>query len=171
MHPNNKNIEDLKRKLRALKKFEIKIRFGNIPNNMLYNYKPLNNRNANPDLVWTKFFDLKDSTTSNVKYNIKKLASMTKDEIKNVINEYFYHMFYCYCKENGYTDKTLIDIGLLTSLGLPYDSDYEDVIKKFKELIKTYHPDNGGDSGKFLEIMESYNRLKEIFQKSNINII
>jgi len=156
-----KNIDDLKRKLRALKKFEMKIRFENRKNikkgkGNSYSYSG----NDNMELVWNSFFDLKDSAKTNAKYNIKTLSAMTKDEIKNAINEYLCHLFYCFCRENGDSYDLLTDLDLLTALGLPSYSDYEDVIKKFKELIKTYHPDNGGDAEKFLEIMKKYKNFK-----------
>lgn len=43
-----KSIDDLKRKLREIKKFEHKIRSEN-------------NGSSEPDLVWNKFFDLKNN--------------------------------------------------------------------------------------------------------------
>ena len=137
-----KNIDDLKRKLREIKRFELKI------------------RSDNRDLVWNKFFSLKNSANKDVKYTFDTLSLMNKEELAAIIEEYFYHVYYWYYKERGMVDNSFIDIDILTELGLPIDSDYNDVIRTFKEKVKTYHPDNGGDVGKFLAIMESYNKFK-----------
>lgn len=137
-----KNSDDLKRKLREIKRFELKI------------------RSDNRDLVWNKFFSLKNSANKDVKYTFDTLSLMTKEELAAIIEEYFYHVYYWYYKERGMVDNSFIDIDILTELGLPIDSDYNDVIRTFREKVKTYHPDNGGDVGKFLAIMESYNKFK-----------
>jgi hypothetical protein len=137
-----KNSDDLKRKLREIKRFELKI------------------RSDNRDLVWNKFFSLKNSANKDVKYTFDTLSLMNKEELAAIIEEYFYHVYYWYYKERGMVDNSFIDIDILTELGLPIDSDYNDVIRTFREKVKTYHPDNGGDVGKFLAIMESYNKFK-----------
>ena len=115
---------------------------------------------ANTELVWNKFFDLKNEAGKNVKYSIMELSEMTKDEFKDVITEYFYYVYYCFYKESGLIDYSTIDAEILTQLGLPIYADNIEIKKKFRELAKTYHPDNGGDSAKFIEIMKQYNNLK-----------
>lgn len=148
--------DEIKRKLRDLKKLEMKVRSNNS-----YLQKNIKLREfENTELVWNKFFDLKDESTKNVKYSISKLTSMTKDEFKDVINEYFYYVYYCCYKESGLTDDSIIDVEILTQLGLPIYADSAEIKKKFRELAKTYHPDNGGDDAKFIEIMEKYKNLK-----------
>ena len=137
-----KNSDDLKRKLREIKRFELKI------------------RSDNRDLVWNKFFSLKNSANKDVKYTFDTLSLMTKEELAAIIEEYFYHVYYWYYKERGMVDNSFIDIDILTELGLPINSDYNDVIRTFREKVKSYHPDNGGDVDKFLAIMESYNKFK-----------
>jgi DnaJ-class molecular chaperone len=47
----------------------------------------------------------------------------------------------------------------LAQLGLPYDADKNTIKKRFRELAKKYHPDTGGDSMKFIQLMESYRKL------------
>lgn len=44
-------------------------------------------------------------------------------------------------------------------MGLPFDADVTAIKKKFRELAKKYHPDTGGDSTKFIELMENYKKL------------
>lgn len=46
-------------------------------------------------------------------------------------------------------------------LGIPPDSSEEDIKKKFRELVKKYHPDKGGDPKKFKEILEAYMILSD----------
>ncbi len=80
---------------------------------------------------------------------------MTKEEFKDVINEYFYHVYYWCYKESGFIDNYIVDSEILTQLGLPI-TDTSEIKKKFRELAKIYHPDNGGDSDKFNALMEEY---------------
>ena len=150
-----KNVDDIKRKLRELKKLESKIHSYNLqPDKKSATYK------NSSDLVWNKFFDLKNSSDKEAKYSIDELSLMTKVEFTGIINEYFYHVYYWFYKERGIADNSLINIDILTELGLPLDSAYEDVLRAFREHVKAYHPDNGGDVTKFLEIMESYNKFR-----------
>jgi len=95
----------------------------------------------------------------NVKYSIYDLAKMNKDEYKNVINEYFFNVYYRYYKENGMVNFNIYDPEILMQLGLPFDADINAVKKRFRELAKKYHPDMGGDSAKFIELMENYKKL------------
>lgn len=164
MPKHYKSSDEIKHKLREIKKIEIKIRSDN---NNIHNYNFGKNvhiasasHKRKRELVWNKFFDLKDSSNKNARYTLKDLSLMTKEEFTDVIEEYFYHVYYWYYKERGIADNSFIDIDILTELGLPMDSSYDDVIRTFREQVKTYHPDNGGDVGKFLEIMESYNKFR-----------
>ncbi|TAH68652.1 MAG: J domain-containing protein [Anaerolineaceae bacterium] len=166
MSKTYKNSDDIKRKLREIKKFEIKLRSNNLYSNNLYMQKNINKSSASSrgssriELVWNKFFDLKNSFNKDVKYTIDELSLMTKEEFLDIIEEYFYHVYYWYYKERGIADNSLIDIDILTELGLPMDSNYDDVIKAFRDHVKAYHPDNGGDVSKFLKVMESYNKFR-----------
>jgi hypothetical protein len=159
MPPIHNKYDEIKRTLRELKKFELRIRSNNFNSNQnlsrVYKINP-----DNMDLVWNKFFDPKEDSVKNVKYTLEQLFLMTKEEFKDIINEYFYHIYYWYYKESGLADNNFVDMDLLTKLGLPIDANHEDIIRCFKELVKSYHPDNGGDVGKFIDIMESYNIFK-----------
>lgn len=160
------NPDDLKRKLRDLKKLEMRLRFDSFDvqssNHQCYYKKSSNQPNNKPnniDLVWHNFFDLKEECTNPVKYPISRLMSLSKDEFKEVINEYFYHVYDRWYKENGMSEEPMIDTQLLTQLGLPFNADHNDIKKKFKELAKKYHPDNGGDGSMFIELMEKYKKI------------
>lgn len=148
-----KHIE-IKRKLRELKKLELKVRFSH-SNSQKNDKRPIR-ETKNIVLVWNKYFDITDEGRNHIKYTINQLAQMTKEELKAVIHEYFYEVYYeCY-REKGLTDQSFIDPNLLTQLGLPINTDDVELKRKFKELAKLYHPDNGGESSKFIELMEHY---------------
>jgi hypothetical protein len=150
--------DEIKRKLRKLKKMEIRIRFSNSFDYSEHN-EALFAKPHNATLVWDEFFDLHEACTGNAKYSIIELAEMNKDEFKNVVSEFFFYIYYRFYKENGIVNVNLYDPDLLTQMGLPIDADSTAVKKKFRELAKKYHPDTGGDSAKFIELMENYKKL------------
>ncbi len=142
-------LDELKRKLRSLKKLEITIRFSN---------RVLSGREQ---FVWDKFFSTKKDGETFVKYNMKQLLAMDREEIKEVFDEFFYHVYFQYYSENGITLNDLYDPNLLSMLGLSEGATMEDIKKKFRELALKYHPDKGGDSEKFIKILDVYKRLTE----------
>ncbi|WP_066503244.1 J domain-containing protein [Abyssisolibacter fermentans] len=142
------NINQLKKKLRKLKKLEIKIRFENIP---------IKNKKIN--LVWDMFFCTKNADSTDVKYCMDKLMKMSKQEYKNVIDEYFFNVYYQNYLDNGLTMTSMYDPHLLQLLNLPFDAELADIKKRFRELAKLYHPDRGGDEDKMIELLEIYNGL------------
>lgn len=138
---------ELKRKLRQLKKMEAKIRFKNSQPGQHQHY------------VWNKYFSTKDEEDGSVKYNMKSLYSMNHERLKEVFEEYFYHVYFQYYKENGIPGEGMYDTALLEGMGLPFDASIEDIKTKFRELAKKYHPDVGGDSDKFIELVNAYKKL------------
>ncbi len=158
MSLDNSKYDEIKRKLRELKKLEMKIRSTNI--DLQKNSKKSSREFVNTELIWNKFFDLKNETTKDVKYSIIDISKMTKDEFKDVISEYFYYVYFGCYKENELQDYSIIDTEILMQLGLPIYSDNAEIKRKFREFAKTYHPDNGGDSSKFIEIMQKYKDFK-----------
>lgn len=151
------NYDEIKRKIRKLKKLEIKIRFADI--SFQYNKQGLFAKPKTADLVWDEFFDLHEVCTEKAKYSIGRLAVMNKDEFKNVVSEFFFYIYYRFYKENGIVNMHLYDPDILVQMGLPIDADGNEIKKKFRELAKKYHPDTGGDSAKFIELMENYKKL------------
>lgn len=140
-------IDDLKRKLRQLKKLESQTRFNSSESAEHRQY------------VWDKYFSTKDESDDSVKYNMKCLMKMNHEELKNVFDEYFYNVYFQYYKENGMTVGGMYDMDLLSNLGLPSDSSIESIKSRFRELAKKYHPDHGGDSDKFIELVNTYKKL------------
>jgi len=158
MSHNDERQDEIKRKLRELKKLEIKIRSHNYTTEFNSKFSP---STKNIDLVWNIFFDVKEETTNKVKYSIQQLLFMNKDEFKDVINEYLsYVYYYCYKEQGIIVDHTSFDLETITQLGLPIYADYNEIKRKFRELAQLYHPDNGGDGAKFIEFMEKYRNIK-----------
>lgn len=141
------NTAELKRKLRQLKKLEDQIRFKNmqLPKSKHY--------------IWGEYFSTKDEHDHTVKYNLKSLEELDHVRLKEVFDEYFIHVYFQYYKENGIIAEGLYDTSLLSSLGLPPDSSLETIKSRFRELAKRYHPDLGGDSSKFIELVNTYRKL------------
>lgn len=140
-------VDELKRKLRQLKKFEAQVRFKNLQSTHREQY------------IWNEYFSTNDEINASVKYNMKNLCHMNHERLKEVFDEYFYHVYFQYYKDNGITAEGMYDIDLLSSLGLPLDSSMETIKSKFRELAKKYHPDLGGDSSKFIELVNTYKKL------------
>ena len=156
--PNkHNNYDEIKSKIRKLKKLEIKIRF---PYTEYSEGKQSLLMKVNSiGLVWDEFFDLHEEYKGKAKYSICKLAEMNKEEFRNVMNEFFFHIYYRFYKENGIVNIYLYDPDILAQMGLPIDAGSNEIKKKFRELAKKYHPDTGGDSEKFIELMENYRKL------------
>jgi hypothetical protein len=140
-------LDEIKRKLRELKKLELKIRFNGV--------KP-----PGRSLVWDRFFDLRESGTGKARYSLRELASMDHESYREVINDFFSLVYYEFYRENGLAGiRKIYDPDLLSKLGLMFDADQDDIKRRFRELAKKYHPDVGGDAAMFIELMENYRKL------------
>ena len=140
------DIVDIKRKLRELKRLELKIRYGSV-------------ELKRPSLVWDIFFDLHEISAGKAKYTLKNLANISHDEYKNVISEYWSFVYNELFSENDLHNGINYDTSILLQLNLPFDADEKAVKKRFRELAKLYHPDTGGDANKFIALIEAYKRL------------
>ena len=135
-------IDELKRKLRQLKKTEYKIRSQNCK-----------------DLIWDDFFSTKELYDLTVKYSLDVLLRMGKAQYKAVVEEYYLYVYLQVLKESGNYYDNIYNPGLLGLLGLnPYATEAE-VKKRFRELAKIHHPDHGGDNEKMAELIDIYNKL------------
>lgn len=147
MAGNAFRLDDLKRKLRNLKRLELKIRFGGT-------------RRPGKALIWDDFFDLSETGAGKAKYSLKSIASMDHEAFKSVISDYFSRVYFEYYMENGLAGaRRLYDPDALSKLGLRFDADKDEIKKRFRELAKIYHPDAGGDAAMFIELMENYKKL------------
>ena len=143
-----RSTDQLKRKLRQLKKIEVSIRFKDRP-------APENRK-----LLWDMFFSTRTENDASVKYSLSCLLKMGREELKGVFEEYFYRLYFQNYKENGLAMADVHDPQLLSLLGLPPHAGLQDIKKQFRELAKRHHPDHGGDSAKFIELVEIYEQLK-----------
>lgn len=141
------DIDELKRKLRDLKKYELSTRFGGSP--------PAQKGR----LVWDRFFSTRDEYDSKVRYSLYTLSRMDKQKIKEVFEEFFYQVYFEKYRENGIIYNDIFDPQLLTVLGLHAGAGLDEIKKKFRELAKKYHPDHGGDSDKMIKLLEAYEKL------------
>ncbi len=144
------DCKELKQTLRKLKRLELMTRYGfsreyidrNISSNVLDQLP----------LVWKEFFDLGNSNPK-ARYSFAVLEKMDKERMKEVIGEYWFTVYYKMYYENKEQMNEIPAPELLAYLGLPFDADHTAVRKRFRELYKTCHPDEGGDADKFIELM------------------
>ncbi|MCE5235484.1 MAG: DnaJ domain-containing protein [Clostridiaceae bacterium] len=142
-------VDAVKHSVRSLKKLECKIRF---------------NAAAAPEgrrLVWDEFFDLRSFVSKRARYPLAVLCGMDRESLRGVADEFFFYVYYRFYRENGIAQASLFDPELLGRFGLPHDADKDAVKRKFRELAMRYHPDHGGEAGKFMEMMEMYRKIME----------
>ena len=141
------DVDEIKRRLRQLKKIELKIRFDSV------------SRSSASQLVWDSFFNLSGAKSGG--YTPMYLSQMDREAFSAVIDEYYYRVYYQLYKDNGlgYDVTRLYAPELLSQLGLPSNADYEAIKKRFRQLALKYHPDTGGDAGEFIKMMDSYKKL------------
>jgi hypothetical protein len=146
--------DQLKRKLKDLKQVEIAIRFKH------------SGMREGTRLVWNEFFSVKSkprraATAPSVRYPLDELLKMDHEQLKQVFADYFCFVYFQYYKENGLTLENGYNPQLLSLMGLPPTAGSDDIKKRFRELAKKYHPDVGGDSRLFIELVDVYNQLIE----------
>jgi DnaJ domain len=141
-------VDQLKRKLRQLKQLELTIRFGRQP-------VP-----EHPTLLWDAFFSTKVTDSASVKYPLSRLLQLERDELKAVIDEYFFRLYFENYQDQGLTQVDVYDPQLLALLGLPPYAGIAEIKQRFRALAQRYHPDHGGDTERFIELVTIYERLK-----------
>ncbi len=145
---------DVKKTLRELKKLELVVRYG-ISYNFIQNNQNIDTIDTFP-LVWHDFFQLggkNRGTQASPRYRMADLTKLSRDELKHVIDEYWFYVYYqIYCRSG----RQMLDMPspeLLTYLELPLTATNDQVKRRFRELCKLYHPDQGGNEAKFIELM------------------
>lgn len=141
------DIDELKRKLRELKKVENKIRFG-------YQSTVISKK-----YVWDDYFSTKSVNDLTVKYPIWKLLKFDKQALKEAFEEYFYSVYFQKYKDDGLSFDEIQDPSVLSYFGLAPGASTDEIKRRFRELAKKYHPDHGGNNEKMIEVLEAYNRL------------
>lgn len=150
--------KELKQKIRKLKRLELKIRYG-FSDEYIKSGASADKIDKLP-LVWKDFFDLGSSTGSKARYKFDDLKRMDKDSLRHVFGEFWFFVYYRIYHENGTYSSHDPEPELLEYLGLPYYADQAAIRRRFRELCKQYHPDDGGDSNKFIELMKIKERFK-----------
>lgn len=128
----------MKRKLRELKKLEQTLRKGQ-------------------KLIWEDFFSL--GKNGRGKFTLDQLIKMTRQERKKVFEEYLRQI--CTDKFNNLSTNSAIISQLLAEINLPSDADELTIKQRYRELIKRYHPDKGGNQEKAMRLLEVYQKLKK----------
>lgn len=137
----------LKRQLRRMKKQELAIRFGSAP------------AVGRQTLVWDSFFSLTEAAGSSARFPMDTLLGMTKAQFAEVADEFFFDVYYVYCQERGLLRTAVYNPLDLAELGLPAHASYAEIRRRFRELAKRHHPDTGGDSSRFVRLLQTYERL------------
>lgn len=139
------HVSEIKRKLRDLKRLEIQLCFNG-------------QANVRPEkLVWTEFFAFRRSLVA--RYYLEDLIKLTREEFKEIIEEYFFSVYFRLYQKRGVKLDSFFDPNLLKLLGLPPFATQTELKTRFRELAKKSHPDMGGDSEEFIALMNVYNRL------------
>jgi len=134
-------------KLRQLKKLEVRIRFEHRP------------MPPGRTLIWNQFFSTKTWDDPEVRYPLRVLVDLDREQRKEVFEEYFSWIYFQYYRENGLSVTNLYDPQLLSLLGLAPGATTQDIKRRFRTLAKRYHPDHGGESERFIELMDTYEKL------------
>lgn len=159
MLDNQANRDAMKRRIRKLKQLETKIRFGACRFAGQKTAEPANQ--ARSGLVWDEFFDLRETGKIKARYSLARLVAAGETELNQIIDEFYWSVYYRFYQENGILDRRLHDPAMLARLGLPADADSAAIKKRFRELAKQCHPDTGGDSASFIALIDQYRKLTE----------
>ena len=140
----------LKRRLRSLKKAELRLRFGDAAPGSPSELRPL---------VWDAWFDLRETGAGRARYSRSALAAMTETQLAAVVEAYFFAVFEALYGRDGASGARLYDPELLARLGLPPEADAAAIKRRFRRLALESHPDTGGDAAEFRAVLEAYRKL------------
>jgi len=88
----------------------------------------------------------------------------TDDQGVEALLKSFWNSYTDYHKWHHQDDKRLDSLQVL---GLESSASWKDIQQTYRQLVKVYHPDKGGDSLKFIKIREAYLILKLTLIKSH----
>lgn len=153
--PGGKEAEDaIKRRIRKLKKLEVKIRFGQAG----FAGDPC--LICASGLVWDQYFNLDANPRKQARYSLESLVRMDSDALQDVIAAYVLLVYDRFYRENGIMNASIYDPQVLVYLGLPGHADAQAIKRRFRQLAMQYHPDTGGDPERFIALLEQYRKLK-----------
>lgn len=140
----------LKRKLRQLKRVELIIRFGTTS---------ISREDKRIELTWDSFF--RDKVGSKARYPFHILLVMNAEGRKRVFADYLYTLYTKVYEEKGMLFPMGIDFQGLFDFDLPANASKEDIKKRFRELAKIAHPDQGGSHEAMIALLDQYNKLMD----------
>lgn len=140
------DLVQIKQRLRNLRRLELRLR------EQVLGY-------GEHRLVWDRFFSLR--AAEDVKYPLVYLLSVDLDEYRRIADEYLAFVYSDLFDQTHFVSRDHYDKHLLIRLDLPFDADETAIKKRFRQLAKEYHPDTGGDTKKFIELMNLYRGLIE----------
>ncbi len=117
------SADRLRHKLRQLKKQELAIRFQT---------RPMPERHT---LIWDSFFSIEPENAS-VKYPFAQLLELEHGQLKQVLDEYLFRVYFENYQENGLRLADIYDPKLLSLLGLPPHSGSEEIRHRLQELVE-----------------------------------
>jgi len=104
---------------------------------------------------------LHENPSRNAKYTLHMLAAMSREDYRNIIDEYFVQIYCSIYNENGSIITKIFDPVALAQINLSSDADVKEIKSRFRELAKKTHPDTGGNAMKFIELMKVYRKLMD----------
>ncbi len=138
----------LKRKLRQLKRVELIIRFGTTY---------ISREEKRIALTWDGFF--RDKGSNKAKYPFHMILVMNAEGRKRVFADYLYTLYTKVYEEKGMLYPMGIGYQALFDFDLPANASREDIKKRFRELAKIAHPDQGGSHEAMIALLDQYNKL------------
>lgn len=141
------SLSQLKRKLREIKQLETTVRFRHLPDS------------ERGRLVWDAYFSTRSPHDPSVKFSLALLQKKNHDELKAIFEEYFYQIYFQYVRERGLSLADVYDPGLLALLGLSPSVGLQEIKQRYRQLARQYHPDHGGDSEKFIQLVDLYEKV------------
>ncbi|MEC1697756.1 J domain-containing protein [Schinkia azotoformans] len=138
-----------------------------------------------------RFYEMVNNTLAHLMLEFKEEKVRNKGIITYIANKFSelyenqfngYSLFYIYANnrfesmvkwhvKNGHLPKELIekrlysdpvtDIHYRKKFELPLNSSNEKITKEFRKLLKTLHPDHGGDSIQFQQVKEDFDTFRD----------
>jgi hypothetical protein len=139
----------VKRTVRHVRQVELTLRVGRAP------------APDHPPLGWDEFVSTTDADCQSVKYPLSHLLQLEREEFKAILDEYCAQIYAQTAQDHSLSQADVDDPQLLARLGFSPDAGSSEVKRRVRVLAKQYHPDRGGESAQFVELVALYERRKE----------
>jgi DnaJ-domain-containing protein 1 len=132
-----------------MRQLELTLRFGHAP------------APDHPPLVWDGFFSTKDADCQSVKYSLSHLLQLEREEFKAILDEYVSRIYTQTAQDRTLSQADVYDPQLLAQFGLPPDAGSSEIKQRYRAMARQYHPDRGGESAQFVQLVALYERLRD----------